>query len=410
MIWPWRSTPWCTARGSLSTDVLIAVTERPWGGQVGGGAAWSSQERLWWLLWSEIPGLGFGRLCQLWGLFGSLAAAWAAPGEALQAVPGIGPTRLAAIERCRRQRGRDPLGALRRTGVLVPGDRAMPAAVKALARPPLHLFWRGRGGLWSPLRRGQAVAVVGTRRPSVHGLQMAEAIGRVLAQAGWPVVSGLAEGIDAAAHQGCLKAGGCPVGVLGTPLDRVYPSHHARLQQQVASRGLLISEQAPGGRVCAGHFAARNRLQVALVRAVVLVECPEPSGALHAARLAWDQGLRLWVVPADAAKASALGSNRWLAAGAAPLLTPADLIATLGPGPLAAELAPRPGSHPPAAAPAAAASAADPALLAAVGSGASLEQLSLHLGQAAGQLLPRLLALELAGVLRAEPGLQWRPA
>lgn len=382
----------------------MAVAERPWGGQVGGGAAWSSQERLWWLLWSEVPGLGFGRLCQLWRVFGSLAAAWAAPGPALAAVPGIGPTRLAAIERCRRGRGGDPLGRLRGTGVLLPGDRAMPAAAVALARPPVHLYWRGRGQLWSPLRQGQAVAVVGTRRPSVHGLQMAEAIGRVLAQAGWPVVSGLAEGIDAAAHHGCLQAGGRPVGVLGTALDRVYPSHHARLQQQVASRGLLISEQAPGSRVCAGHFAARNRLQVALVRHVVLVECPESSGALHAAQLAWDQGLRLWVVPADAAKASALGSNRWLAAGAAPLLAANDLIAALGPGPLAA--GPAAGSAPPTVA----VRAADHALLSAVGSGASLEQLSLHLGQAAAQLMPRLLVLELAGVLRAEPGLRWRPA
>jgi DNA processing protein len=358
------------------------------------------------LLWSEVPGLGVGSLCQLWTLFGSLAAAWAAPGEVLAAVPGIGPTRLAAIERCRRRRGGDPFGTLRCTGVLLPGDRAMPAAVKALARPPIHLYWRGRGQLWAPLRRGLAVAVVGTRRPSVHGLQVAEAIGHVLAQGGWPVVSGLAEGIDAAAHQGCLRAGGRPIAVLGTPLDRVYPSHHARLQQHVATRGLVISEQAPGSRVCAGHFAARNRLQVALVRAVVLVECPEPSGALHAARLAWNQGLRLWVVPADAAKASAVGSNRWLAAGAAPLLNPSDLIATLGPGPLAAGSGPQPG----AAAPAAATSAADQALLAAVGTGASIEQLSLHLDQAVAQLMPRLLALELAGVLRAEPGLQWRPA
>ena len=364
------------------------------------------------MLWSAVPGLGYTRLCQLWELFGSLGAAWAAPRQRLAAVPGIGPTRLAAIEQLRQQRGNDPFGSLRCTGVLLPGDRALPAAVKTLDQPPLHLYWKGQGPLWSPLRRGQAVAVVGTRRPSLHGLQAASAIGGALAQAGWPVVSGLAEGIDAAAHQGCLRAGGRPIGVLGTPLDRVYPSHHARLQQQVASQGLLISEQAPGSRVRAGHFAARNRLQVALVCAVVLVECPEASGALHAARLAWGQGLRLWVVPADAAKPSAAGSNRWLAAGAAPLLATSDLIAALGPGPLAAGSVGDGGLTPAERTRAASnpgASAADQALLAALGSGASLEQLCLHLGQAAAQLMPRLLALELAGVLRAEPGLQWRP-
>ena len=377
-------------------------------GRVCGSRAWSAQERLWWLLWSAVPGLGYTRLCQLWELFGSLGAAWVAPRQRLAAVPGIGPTRLAAIEQLRQQRGNDPFGSLRCTGVLLPGDRALPAPVKALDQPPLHLYWKGQGPLWSPLRRGQAVAVVGTRRPSLHGLQAASAIGGALAQAGWPVVSGLAEGIDAAAHQGCLRAGGRPIGVLGTPLDRVYPSHHARLQQQVASQGLLISEQAPGSRVRAGHFAARNRLQVALVCAVVLVECPEASGALHAARLAWGQGLRLWVVPADAAKPSAAGSNRWLSAGAAPLLATSDLIAALGPGPLAAGSTGAVGLTP-ARRSSAVASPADQALLAALGSGASLEQLSLHLGQAAAQLMPRLLALELAGVLRAEPGLQWRP-
>ena len=368
------------------------------------GVPWSSEQRLWWLLWSQVPGLGFERLCRLWSVFGDLAAAWAAPCSLLAEVKGIGPARLQAIERCRRRWGVEPLGAVAAGAVLVPGDAAMPAAVRGLARPPLHLYWCGRGQLWSPLRRGQAVAVVGTRQPSVHGRAMAEAIGAALAGAGWPVVSGLAEGIDAAAHRGCLGAGGRPIGVLGTGLDRVYPRHHTRLQQQVAEQGLLLSEQAPGCGVCAGHFAARNRLQVALAQAVVLVECPEPSGALHAAELAWTSGKQLWVVPADAAKRSAAGSNRWLARGAAPLLNSHDLIAALGPGPLSP--APRPLSS----GSSAARACTDPALLAAVGSGASLQQLSLHLGQAAAELMPRLLALELAGLLRAEPGLQWRPA
>lgn len=217
------------------------------------------------------------------------------------------------------------------------------------------------------------------------------------------MVSGLAEGIDGAAHRGCLQAGGAPVGVLGTALDRVYPSHHRQLQQQVAERGLLLSEQPPGGSVCAGHFAARNRLQVALACAVVLVECPERSGALHAAQLAWDRGLRLWAVPGDATRRSAVGSNRWLGRGATPLLDPADLMSALGPGPLAAPAA---RGHGPTAA---ATTPADRALLAAVGGGSNLEQLSLRLGQAGSQLMPRLLALELAGLLRAEPGLCWRP-
>ena len=101
---------------------------------------------------------------------------------------------------------------------------------------------------------------------------MARAIGRALAEAGWPVVSGLAEGIDAEAHQGCLEAGGRPVGVLGTPLSRVYPRHHHQLQAAVGEQGLLVSELAQGTPGRPGHFALRNRLQVGLAKALVLVE------------------------------------------------------------------------------------------------------------------------------------------
>jgi DNA processing protein len=237
---------------------------------------------------------------------------------------------------------------------------------------------------------------------------MAEALGRALAEAGWPVVSGLAEGIDAGVHLGCLERGGQPIGVLGTPLDRVYPRHHGHLQSAVARGGLLVSEHPRGSLVRRGHFAARNRLQVALAQAVVVVECPQASGALHSASLAWEQGLPLWVVPADAGKLSALGSNRLLAQGASPLLAVQDLIDQLGPGPLRQTRAQRPIGPSSASTPVL--TADDQALLAALGHGASLEQLSRTLGLTGAQLSTRLLQLELAGRVRAEAGLRWRPA
>ena len=255
--------------------------------------------------------------------------------------------------------------------VLLPADPAFPPELLALERPPLRLHWRGEGWLWPLLRRRQAIAVVGTRRPSLHGLAMAEAIGAALAQAGWPVVSGLAEGIDGAVHRGCLAQGGRPVAVLGTPLERVYPRHHKQLQAEVAARGLLVSELPAGTAVQAGHFAARNRLQVGLAAGVVVVECPLKSGALHSAALAMEQELPLWVVPADAGKASA---------------------------PRQSDTSPLKASPP-----------GDSALLAALGRGASLEQLCLSLEQPAAEVAPRLLALELGGLVRAEPGLCWRP-
>lgn len=377
------------------------------------GSPWGRERRLWWLLWSGCPGVGPVRLRALEAHFGGLAEAWRASPEAWGAVPGWGRSLRATAESFRCRGGDDPLPALAARlrggrGVLVPGDARWPPSMAGLARPPLALWWRGQGSLWPSLARRAAVAVVGTRRPSSHGLAMAHRLGQALAGSGWPVVSGLAEGIDAEVHRGCLASGGVPVGVLGTPLERVYPRHHVSLQAQVGRRGLLVSEQAPGAAVLRGHFASRNRLLVALARAVVVVECPHVSGALHSADLAWSEGLPLWVVPADAARSSAAGSNRLLARGATPLLEPADLLALLGPGPLAK----RQGSAPTLASTGLSSplQPADLALLAAVGGGASLEQLALALGTSPVQLAPQLLQLELAGLLRAEPGLRWRPA
>ena len=375
--------------------------------RVADAAGWDQEQRLWWLLWSGCPGVGPRRLVAIRDSFCGWAAAWASPLEAFAALAGLGPAACRQLERYRAQWGADPLPRLRLEleggrRVLVPADPAFPPELLTLERPPLRLHWSGSGELWPLLRRRQAIAVVGTRRPSLHGIGMAEAIGAALAQAGWPVVSGLAEGIDAAVHRGCLARGGRPVAVLGTPLERVYPRHHRQLQAEVAAQGLLVSELPAGTAVQAGHFAARNRLQVGLARAVVVVECPLHSGALHSAALAMKQELPLWVVPADAGKASAAGSNRLLAQDATVLLEPADLIRQLGRGPLAPADPPSPfggvGSV-----------AADPVLLSALGHGASLEQLCMAMEQPASALAPRLLALELGGLVRAEPGLCWRP-
>lgn len=168
---------------------------------------------------------------------------------------------------------------------------------------------------------------------------------------------------------------------------------------------MLISEQAPGAVVQRGHFAARNRLLVALSQAVVVVECPGNSGALLSADLAWQQGLPLWVVPSDAGKASAAGSNRLLVRGATPLLEPGDLISQLGEGPLAGPADQARGLRHPVAAD----SPSDQVLLATLGAGASLEELGRMSGLSVAELSSRLLGLELAGRIRAEPGLCWRP-
>ena len=372
-------------------------------------------ERLYQLIWSEAPGIGWQRLKGLENAFGSLEQAWRASGEELEQALA-GHTRLSCgairkLEEYRQRLGAAPLDPIpsaaqrqrwRRKRCLLPGDAALPPALLKLERPPLQLFWQGRGSLWGALRKRKAVAVVGTRKPSRHGETMARALGQALAEAGWPVVSGLAEGIDAAAHRGCLEAGGRPIGVLGTPLERVYPRHHGSLQQRVADAGLLVSEQPAGTAIRAAHFALRNRLQVALVEAVVLVECPRQSGALHSANQAWSEGIPLWVVPGDASRVSAAGSNAWLSKGASILLDPADLIRSLGTGPLRQAPERSQGNS-------AVLQRREAALLAALGPGASLEQLCERLRQGPAALSERLLSLELEGVVRSEPGLWWRP-
>jgi DNA processing protein len=367
------------------------------------------EQRLWQMLWSACPGVGVVRIAQLEREFTGLEAAWWAPCELLASRCGWSALLLHAVEAYRRSWGSDPLAQANRRwrggrGVLVPGDGSWPSGLTALQRPPLWLHWQGRGSLWPLLARRAAIAVVGTRQPSAHGLRMAHRIGAQLAAHGWPVVSGLAEGVDAAAHEGCLAAQGAPVAVLGTPVQRVYPSHHRQLQGRVGRQGLLVSEWPAGAPVRPGHFASRNRLLVALAAAVVVVECPEESGALLSAELAWSLGLPLWAVPGDAGRTSSLGSNLLLCRGATPLVRPSDLTDQLGPGPLIGRPAhtgerrgasPRPGSP-------------EALVLGSIDEEASLETLQSRLNLPDPLLSTSLLQLELAGLVEALPGLCWR--
>ena len=271
------------------------------------------------------------------------------------------------------------------------------------------MFWQGKGSTWAYLSRRQAVAVVGSRTASDHALAWAERLGRHMAGAGWPVVSGLAAGVDAAAHRGCLAGHGRPVGVLGTHLQRAYPQDNQALQQQVGTAGLLFSEQPPGEPVRRGHFAARNRLLVSLVRALVVVECPRRSGALIAARLAQEAGVPLWVVPADAGRSSAEGSNQLLQRGAAVLLHGEDLSSSLGPGPLLSRQSLLSGqqetTHDQQAEPT---SAMARLLLGQLEQPRTLEELQEQVGaEDQGLLLTQLFQLQLDGAVRSLPGLRW---
>jgi DNA processing protein len=196
-------------------------------------------------------------------------------------------------------------------------------------------------------------------------------------------------------------------------LERVYPPEHAPLQAQVAEAGLVLSELAPGDRVQRSSFALRNRLLVALSRAVVVVECPVDSGALISAREALTQGRPLWAMPGDVLRSSARGSNQLLQQGAHPLLDVTAWVHALGPCPLPAvscQHEQRLDSAPHAAHGQQRLAELDPALVALLEDGASLPRLASQLGRSSSQLAEQLVQLELEGVLTAEPGMRWRLA
>jgi DNA processing protein len=204
------------------------------------------------------------------------------------------------------------------------GEAGYPSGLAALSDPPLGLFVRGT------VPSAPAVALVGARRATAYGREVAEHLGRELARGGALVVSGMARGVDGAAHRGALSAGGPTVAVWGTGPDEVYPREHRALAEEIAAHGGLLTEYPPGTPPRPHHFPERNRIIAGLVRVVVVVEASERSGALITARLALDEGRDVMAVPGSVFSRLSAGPNGLLRAGAAPVLEPADVLQVLG--------------------------------------------------------------------------------
>ena len=202
---------------------------------------------------------------------------------------------------------------------ITPADAEWPGCLSefARARPLRRLYVIGAPVAVEPY----AVAVVGSRRPTATGLEVAYDIARGLAEASLPVVSGLAIGIDAAAHQAALDAGGYTIGVLGCGLDVEYPKRNARLKRRIASSGTLITEYDDGVPPQPDHFPARNRIIAGLAQAVVFVEGSERSGGLITARLALDGNRHVFAVPGSVRNPMAKGPNELIRTGQAGLAT-----------------------------------------------------------------------------------------
>lgn len=260
--------------------------------------------------------------------FGSAADALAASVSELATVEGM-RSDVADSLRCDEHRARHEaaldLCESRGIRVLVPESEGYPPHLLNLDDRPLVLFARG-ACVWPE----RAVALVGTRLASQTGLKVARDFARYFAQRGIGVVSGLARGIDTAAHEGALEGGGLTLAVIGSGLDALYPPENRGLAQTIASRGTVLSEYFPEETASSFHFPVRNRIISGLSQGVVVVEAPRRSGALGTADWALDQGREVMAVPAGPFTRSAEGSVDLIKKGAACVTTPEEVLQALG--------------------------------------------------------------------------------
>lgn len=277
-------------------------------------------------------------------------------------------------------------------------DAAYPAGLTASPPAPPYLFVRG-----SLVREDAlATAIVGSRRASHYGLRMAERLASDLAVRGVTVVSGLARGVDTAAHRGALSAGGRTVAVLGSGVDVVYPPESAGLAAQIAGAGAVVSQFPMGTAPLPGHFPLRNRVIAGLATGTVVVEAAERSGALITARLAAEMGREVYAVPGNVSSPQSEGTNRLIQDGAKLVRDWEDVVAEW---PAEWRRALRTVAAPKAEAPARGETPAEERLLGVVGAEPVDLDLVVELsGLPTGQAAAGLVTLELRGLVRQLPG------
>jgi DNA processing protein len=262
--------------------------------------------------------------------FSSPAAVLAAAKDELQCVDGIGPKIAARIVAARDEIDAEAelqLAAENGIDVLTDTDSDYPRLLKQIHDPPGVLFRSGEGLAQDEL----AVAIVGTRHATRYGLAQAERLAGSLARTGFTVVSGLARGIDAAAHRGALAAGGRTIAVLASGILEIYPPEHEKLADEVAASGYLVSEAPPRMVPLSGAFPQRNRVISGLCVGTIVVEAPDRSGALITARHAYEQGREVFAVPGPVDSRMSRGCHALIKDGAKLVETIDDVLAELGP-------------------------------------------------------------------------------
>lgn len=279
---------------------------------------------------SLVDGVGPRIRQALLARFESPEAVFAAPHTALMEVDGVGPKIAGAILAARHSTHvEEELARCRALGInlVLHSDAAYPAALARTCDPPGVLFCRGK---LEP-RDELAVAIVGSRRCTVYGRQQAERLAGALARAGLTIVSGLARGIDAAAHRGALEAGGRTIAVLGTGLANIYPPEHGELASAIAQNGAVVTETPLDTAPLPGLFPQRNRIIAGLSLGVVVVEASRTSGSLHTIRHALEQGREVFAVPGRIDSLASEGCHDIIRDGATLVRHADDILQGLGP-------------------------------------------------------------------------------
>jgi DNA processing protein len=344
--------------------------------------------------WARVPGAGPKAMAALRDAFGGLAPAWRADAGAIARTPGLRGSRGAALAAGRSEVDLAAAATTdRRSGarLVTWDDPDYPAGLHDLADPPPVLWALGA---WPP--PGRAVAIVGARAATPYGTGLARRLAADLVAADVAVVSGAAEGIDRAAHEGALDApGGWTVGVLGCGFGHVYPAHHRALYKAISTRGTLLSEFPPEAPPSKGSFPRRNRLIAALARGVVVVEARARSGSLITVDHALDLGREVFAVPGPAGAPGSEGPHALLRDGATLVEGAPDVLRALGWEASAAAVGPVLGP-------------AEAAIYAATGTlPVPLERLLAETGLDTAKAGAALVSLQLAGLVRPAPGGRW---
>lgn len=344
-----------------------------------------------------VPQLGGVALRGLLSAFGSAVRAWEAAPRALQGVAGISPAMAEAMRRFpRAQALRDDRARVARAGVrvIVWGDADYPARLQEIASAPPVLYLRGALEAEEP-----AIAIVGARHATAYGETVARELAAELSRRGLTVVSGLARGIDAAAHRGALEAGGRTLAVLGSGLDHIYPPEHAGLAAEVAAHGALLSEFPLGTAPLRLHFPRRNRIISGLSLGVIVVEAGVGSGALITAHHALEQGREVFAVPGRVHARYSEGCNRLIKAGAKLVETWEDVLSELAPQ-LRGRAPQRPAAPPPPAL-----TAAERRVFDLLAEGPlHIDALIVRADLAGGRVASALVGLEMKGLVRQLAG------